>query len=162
MKLEIQSHTDLCNVMNSVLDYLAKPEDDIDRAMFLSARAVQKYASANTEPCHIESAVWSVQAAQRMLPAKPLHERDHTFIPGTVISGTLRPQDLLPAFDAELTRLGGSMDSTVIPAAALADDSHTYWLELYEDALNDYAPDGYYFGGHPDDGSDFGFWQVED
>ena len=29
------------------------------------------------------------------------------------------------------------------------------------DALNEYAPDGYYFGAIEGDGSDFGFWQDE-
>jgi len=30
------------------------------------------------------------------------------------------------------------------------------------DALNEYAPDGYYFGAIEGDGSDFGFWAIED
>jgi len=30
------------------------------------------------------------------------------------------------------------------------------------DAMNDITPDGCYFGAHPGDGSDYGFWQVEE
>ena len=35
-------------------------------------------------------------------------------------------------------------------------------LDELTDALNDYAPDGYFFGMHPGDESDFGYWKDED
>lgn len=35
------------------------------------------------------------------------------------------------------------------------------WDEIF-DALNDYAPEGTYFGAHPDDGASFGFWSIEE
>ena len=28
------------------------------------------------------------------------------------------------------------------------------------DCLNDYAPDGYYFGSHEGNGSEFGYWEI--
>lgn len=34
--------------------------------------------------------------------------------------------------------------------------------ETVFDAMNDLAPEGYYFGSHPGNGSDFGFWELED
>ena len=40
-------------------------------------------------------------------------------------------------------------------------ESSGYVDELI-DALNCYAPHGFYFGAHPGDGSDFGFWLSED
>ena len=94
---------------------------------------------------------------------------------GTLIHGTLRTRDLLEAFTGELERLDTEKFYASDIAQAYA------WLELSErefdgtqidiDAteyvhdfmtyLNDYAPDGYYFGSIEGDGSDFGFWQDE-
>jgi hypothetical protein len=45
-----------------------------------------------------------------------------------------------------------------------ADREKADWI-LHEDIgelLNEIAPDGCYFGAHPGDGSDIGFWRSED
>jgi hypothetical protein len=84
--------------------------------------------------------------------------------PGSVIHGTLRPQDLVPAFLDYLREHGVEMNGLGLP---LPDDDHDWWQSeecswlLHETlfyAMDDLAPVGHYFGAHPGDGSDFGYW----
>ena len=89
---------------------------------------------------------------------------------GSISSGTLRSEDLLSAFSWELERskLTRSQRKTVNEA--------NHWLDTDEDErdeytgselvnelmdiLNEYAPEGIYFGAHEGDGSAFGFWPL--
>lgn len=107
---------------------------------------------------------------------------------GSVIHSTLRLQDLIPAFLKTLYEVGGqpALESflqdygtlpprrsgawkLVVEGKEWIRDDHpwwrsegaTYWLEALFDRLEDLAPEGYTFGAHPGDGSDFGFWPVE-
>lgn len=89
---------------------------------------------------------------------------------GTVSHGTLRYQDLIPAFLDVLTRLDAEKADKIrggIPAEAFEDDNHEFWLseeasyilnEDLFDELNNHAPDFVYFGTQIGDGSAFGFW----
>jgi len=100
---------------------------------------------------------------------------------GTVIAGTMRPEDLLPAFADTLWTYDSSSASALtavwerdgwpmshndldLSEEAIEehkDDSIELLVDFF-DALNDIAPDGAYFGSHPGDGSDYGFWEAEE
>jgi hypothetical protein len=82
-----------------------------------------------------------------------------TYEIGTVSTGTMLASDLIPAFMAELPashKLRVEYDEHGYNAAD-ADDL----LECLFDALDALAPEGTYFGAHPGDGSDYGFWPVD-
>jgi hypothetical protein len=97
---------------------------------------------------------------------------------GTIIHGTLRMEDLIPAFADELERLDEEKKYDYLVKEArdfvvssydgemITEDDHltfdsedaNWSVEELIDALNEFAPDGCYFGAHEGDGSDFGFW----
>lgn len=98
---------------------------------------------------------------------------------GTVIAGTMRPQDLIPAFLIELSchdKAAAEAISAQIPHGGLLRegmimffDGHPWWdseeagevlSELF-DALEEHAPAGHYFGAHWGDGADYGYWPNE-
>lgn len=100
---------------------------------------------------------------------------------GTVSHATMRNEDLIPRFMDELIKLGhhsnGEAYRTMRSIAgrikkAVNDwEKHgKYWqsedashdLEWLFDALNEHAKDYFFFGAHPGDGSDYGFWLSED
>lgn len=89
------------------------------------------------------------------------------FYEGTVSEGTLDPNELIPKFLAVLDSLDPAEAALIrADAEALGRGEADGYDELdllaeLEDALNDCAPEGYYFGAHWGDGADFGFWPEE-
>jgi hypothetical protein len=84
---------------------------------------------------------------------------------GTVIHGTLRTDDLIKAFLMEIKRLDEKKFFELVWKSLVnntTDEQREEFLheELF-DTLDSYAPKGYYFGAHPGDGSDFGFWESD-
>ena len=89
----------------------------------------------------------------------------------SVSRGTLREQDLIPAFEEVLDTAGVEYDRPVsvdklLLGQALTDDEQEevgfYLNETLFDLLDGIAPEGTYFGTHEGDGSLFGFWEVEE
>jgi len=102
---------------------------------------------------------------------------------GSVSSGTMRSEDLIPAFVDVLSAYWPAKASKIEREYAnvfaeldnednrdkygfnlpdeVAEDAGWLVEELF-DALQELAPDGFYFGAHVGDGSDYGFWQEEE
>lgn len=91
---------------------------------------------------------------------------------GTVSHGTHRTPDLLRAFGEKYHELEPNdmhLYGECVAYAAILDgddcEANTTLaqmvLEEVTDKLNEHAPEGWYFGSHPGDGSDFGFWVEE-
>jgi hypothetical protein len=89
---------------------------------------------------------------------------------GTVIHGTLRPEDLIEAFTRELQWVSRNdretHESEILARCDAADGiPEDDWPEIVNeliDALDARAPKDCYFGAHEGDGSDFGYWPIED
>ena len=96
----------------------------------------------------------------------------------SLIHGTFRACDLIPAFlvaientpeYAQIVQTNNWNLKVIFDCSAddhderwESDDMSYFLNETLFDILNDYAPEGYYFGAHPGDGSDFGFWVIDD
>jgi len=96
----------------------------------------------------------------------------------SISHGTLRTQDLLPAFIDAVRDYAPSHYEAImvapfsfIPDHVLDEGDDAEWWDSEEarwkldeltDILNEHAPDGCYFGSHEGDGSDFGFWQAQE
>ena len=99
--------------------------------------------------------------------------------PGSVSSATLRPQDLLEAFASCLKELDKEVKHadliteaydfiSVIETAEYQEDTTQAYEDANEiiaelvDALNDYAPEGYYFGTDPNTPDEKGWLPIEE
>ena len=112
-------------------------------------------------------------------------KRRHEYTIGSISSGTMHAEDLIPAFLSQLEhelKHGPKQDRATRKAhAALvraitkrsdldsAEESEEYFdsdhasddIAALEDALEAYAAPYFYFGSHPRDGADYGFWLSE-
>lgn len=90
---------------------------------------------------------------------------------GSVSSGTMREEDLVPTFLDVLQDLDKAKHDEIMEeykdvldnddVDEESDEYHEgmqYCCEALFDALNDYAPPYAHFGAHEGDGADYGFW----
>ena len=87
---------------------------------------------------------------------------------GSVSHGTMRPQDLIPAFLSAIQEVAPDQYAQLmlhLPSEAPLDEDvwwnseeASYLLEDLFDCLNDQAPPYVYFGCTEGDGSDYGYW----
>lgn len=104
---------------------------------------------------------------------------------GTVIKGTMKMIDLVPAFYDELKRVGAAPftlqilegdvefarylrdtdgdDNTWVDTLDNEDPGSAEWvLERLTTMLEEHAPPGLYFGPHQGASLDYGWWPVDD
>lgn len=106
----------------------------------------------------------------------------YSFSLGSISHGTLRPADLIPEFVSECYQRNPKMSTWGDDVAELykvmraldvvEDDAFTDafyeseyasgMVETLVEALNRNLPPFWYFGTHPGDGSDFGYWFASD
>jgi len=90
---------------------------------------------------------------------------------GSVLTGTIRTEDLMIAFTALLSELDTLSEYTwlvdeceqIISDQNWDSDETSYVLnESLWNALDSFSPNGAYFGVHPGDGPDFGYWVTDE
>jgi hypothetical protein len=88
---------------------------------------------------------------------------------GSVSTGTLKSGDLLNSFRSALEDYDAKSYREHLEEFPDLDDVYdeenedvAEAIQDLEDRLNDVAPDGAYFGSHPGDGADFGFWLADE
>lgn len=115
-------------------------------------------------------------------------KRRHEYTIGSISHGTMRTEDLIPAFLSQLEhelKHGPKQDRTTRKRHAAIVRDVTARFDAYQadennadndyfqngdddedlatlvDALEEYAAPYFYFGAHPGDGSDYGYWLSE-
>ncbi len=90
---------------------------------------------------------------------------------GSVSSGTMLPEDLIPSFLWELEHqaklhkghkgLIEEINERMEDEEYFDSEDADYDLDALFDALNEYCMPYFYFGAHPGDGADYGYWLSE-
>ena len=81
---------------------------------------------------------------------------------GSISTGTLRPADLMATYESTLEAMLSPTDFSIAIESIYRHDEDSDMVCAYEDALQALCPPFVYFGTHPGDGADFGFWPDMD
>lgn len=84
---------------------------------------------------------------------------------GSVSSGTFKSDELIPAFIDMLAYFDderASLRDKEYTDSISSDSRDDNMVDDLINELSEYAPDYCYFGAHPGDGADFGFWVDHD
>lgn len=79
-----------------------------------------------------------------------------------LVSLSGRVDDLLGMLERKHAIRGSWEDVASYLASEESGEDVAWWIDQLIGLLNCYAPPGHYFGAHPGDGSDFGFWPEDD
>ena len=161
-----REYRDLEKRLDFVADQIDKVEDQVDSATSDPSVSLPDEATAD----ELRKEQKSVEA--RLYALEQEKERRELGGPevGSVSTGTLRNGDLLHSFrsaledyDAKSYRAHMAEFPDLNDVDGNVDDENVdYAVEDLEDRLNEVAPPGTYFGSHPGDGADFGFWLDEE
>ena len=77
---------------------------------------------------------------------------------GSISTGTLKPADLMATYESTLEAMLSPTDFSIAIESIYRHDEDSDMVCAYEDALQALCPPFVYFGTHPGDGADFGFW----
>jgi hypothetical protein len=95
---------------------------------------------------------------------------------GSISEGTINPRELAKRFNSFLEHLYtnnilNKSDFSAITiiseyqktfSSAYTDSDMTNFVDWQIEYLNDIAPENCYFGAHPGDGADFGYWEHDE
>lgn len=88
---------------------------------------------------------------------------------GTITRGTIRTVDLMPAFIKALEEIHVYPVKHIYPCEDHDfegdDECGECSLILNEELvslMNDHVPEGFFLGSHPDEGTNFGVWPIEE
>lgn len=80
--------------------------------------------------------------------------------PGSISSGTMLSADLIDAFMSELHRV--DLERYAETNQVYQEYLHDFLYEELWPIMEELAPEGHYFGSHPGDGADYGYWELEE